>query len=329
MSLAIYWISYDQSAFYRQSASVPADRKMIMKKIFYLIIIFVNFVRCSNAQDGNRIDNINSIFNEMQLQGVDTKKPILFGYFFYDKDKSKLESLKTELIKDNYRLAGLEMVEKKLFVLHVEKVEIHTRASLFDRENQLRKISRKFQIEAYNGWDVGNADPTKPLVPKSDFERSLDTKTDAELYILANELYDTETNDKAIIVFKKCIEKNVKVDTSNYKLGISYIGIGQIETGIVKLEEALRLNPNYFKACFNLGASYYDNQQYQKSVDYYQKAAKLNPKDDKVFYGIAASQFVLGKFKEAEINCKTALAINSNNTNVISLLDNINKKKQY
>ncbi len=298
-----------------------------MKKLFYLLIILINFISYSNAQDNKRMTNINSIFDKMELQGVDTKKPLLFGYFFYDKDKSKLDNLKNDLLKDNYKLVRLEITEKKEFILHVEKVEIHTRTSLLERENQLEKLSKKFNIETYDGWDVGNADPTKPLVSKSEFEKSLDAKTDAELYKLANELYDSETNDKAIIAFNKCIEKNIKTDTANYKLGVSYIGVGQIEIGITKLEEAVRLNPNYFKACFNLGAMYYDNQQYQKSVDYYLKAAKLNPKDDKAFYGIAASQFVLGQFKDAETNCKMALKLNSNNTNASSLLDNITKKK--
>jgi len=258
---------------------------------------------------------------------VSTKKPLLFGYFFYDKDKLKLENLKNELLKDNYKLVRLEMTKKKEFILHVEKVEIHTRASLLNRENQLEKLSKKFNIESYDGWDVGNADPTKPLVSKSDFDKSLDIKTDPELYKLATELYDSETYDKAIIIFNKCIERNIKTDTSNYKLGVSYLGVGQIETGVAKLEEALRLNPNYFKACFNLGATYYDNQQYQKSIDYYQKAAKINPKDDKVFYGIAASQFVLRQYQNAETNCKIALKLNSNNTNATTLLDNISKKK--
>jgi len=298
-----------------------------MKKTFYLLVIFIKFIGCTYGQDNKRMANINSIFDKMELQGVDTKKPLLFGYFFYDKNKSKLENLKNELLKDYYKLVRLEKTEKKEFILHVEKVEVHTRTSLLDIENQLEKLSKRFKVETYDGWDVGNADPTKPLVSKSDFEKSLDTKTDTELYKLANELYDSETNDKAIIVFNKCIEKNIKLDTSNYKIGVSYIGLGQIEIGVTKLEQAVRLNPNYFKACFNLGATYYDNQQYQKSVDYYQKAAKINPKDDKVFYGIAASQFVLGLFKDAEINCKIALKLNSNNTNASSLLDNINKKK--
>jgi tetratricopeptide (TPR) repeat protein len=298
-----------------------------MEKIFYLIVIFINFIGCTNAQDNIRIANINSIFDKMELQGVDTKKPLLFGYFFYDKDKSKLENLKNELLNDNYQLVRLEMIEKNEFILHIEKVEIHTRSSLLERENQLEKLSKKFKVETYDGWDVGNADPTKPLVSKSDFEKSLDTKTDAELYKLASELYDSETNDKAIIVFNKCIEKNIKPDTSNFKLGVSYIGLGQIKTGVERLEKAVILNPNYFKAFFNLGAIYYDNQQYQKSVDYYQKAAKINPKDDKVLYGIAASQFVLRQFKDAETNCKMALKLNPNNTNASLLLDNINKEK--
>lgn len=263
----------------------------------------------------------------MELQGVNTKKPLLFGYFFYDKEKSKLENLKNELLKKNYKLVRLEIAEKKEYILHVEKVEIHTRASLLDRENQLENLSKKFNIESYDGWDVGNADPTKPLVAKSDFDKSLDIKKDHELYKLANELYDSETYDKAIIVFNKCIERNIKTDTSNYKLGVSYLGVGQIETGIAKLKESVKLNPNYFKACYNLGATYYDNQQYQKSVDYYQKAAKINPKDDRVFYGIAASQFVLGQLKDSEANCKMALKLNSNNTHATSLLSNINKKK--
>jgi len=298
-----------------------------MKKTIYLLVIFINSVCFTNAQDNKRMADINSIFDKMELEGVNTKKPLLFGYFFFDKDKSKLENLKNELLNDDYKLVRLEKSEKKKFILHVEKVEIHTRASLFDRENKLDELSKKFKVETYDGWDVGNADPTKPLVPKSEFEKSLDNKTDAELYKLASELYDSDINDKAIIVFNKCIEKQIKIDTSNYKLGVSYVGLGQIEIGVARLEEAVRLNPNYFKACFNLGVTYYDNQQYQKSIEYYQKAAQINPKDDRVFYGIAASQFVLGQFKDAETNCKKALILNPSNTNAILLLDNISKKK--
>ncbi len=298
-----------------------------MRKVVYIFFTLLSFVSCSTAQDKERQSNINSIFDKMELQGVDTKKPLLYGYFFYDREKLKLEKLKDELVKDNYKLVRLELTEKQEFILHVEKVEIHSRASLFKRENQLDKLSKTFKVGTYDGWDVGNADPTKPLVSQNNSDKSLDNKSNEELFSIANGFYDSETNGKAVLVFQKCIERNYKLDTCYYKQGVSYIGLGQTKIGIEKLERALKINPKYYKACFNIGATCYDNQEYQKSIDYYQKAAKLDPKDDRVYYGIAASQFVLGQFKEAETNCQTALKINRNNDNARTLLTNIKKKQ--
>lgn len=296
-----------------------------MRKLTYIFFTILGFISCSTAQDNEKQANINSIFDKMELQGVDTKKPLLYGFFFYDKDKLKLEKLKDELFKDDYKLVRLEINEKQMFILHVEKVEIHSRTSLFDRENQLKKLCEKFQVTTYDGWDVGNADPTKPLVSENKPDNFFDTKSNEEFFTIANGFYDSETNDKAVLVFQKCIERNYKLDTCYYKQGVSYIGLGQTKIGIEKLEEALKINPKYYKACFNIGVTCSENKEYQKSIDYYQRAAKLDPKDDRAFYGIAASQFILGKFKDAEFNCLIALKINPNNTYAITLLNNIKK----
>ncbi len=297
-----------------------------MRKVIYILFTLVGLASCSNAQDKERITNINSIFDKMELQGVDTKKPLLYGYFFYDKDNLKLEKLKEELLKNNYKLVRLELTEKQQFILHVEKAEIHSRASLLERENQLDKLAKTFQVATYDGWDVGNTDPTKPLVSKNSFDKSLDGKSMEELYSIANVFYNNETNDKAIIVFQKCIEGNYKLDTCYYKQGVSYVGLGQTKIGIEKLEEALKINPKYFKACFNIGVSCSYNKEYQKSIDYYQKAAKLVKDDDRIYYGIAASQFILGMLKEAEVNCLTALKLNPNNEEAKTLLMRIKNK---
>ena len=128
---------------------------------------------CSTAQDKDRQASINSIFEKMELQGVDTKKPLLFSYFFFDQDRSKLEKLRDELLRDNYKLVKFEKTEKQEFVLQVEKLEIHSRSSLLERENQLDKLSEKFKVATFDGWDVGNADPTKPLAATDNFETSL------------------------------------------------------------------------------------------------------------------------------------------------------------
>lgn len=292
-----------------------------MRKIIAVFFTLLCVTSCAPVQDDEKQAHIDTIFDEMELQGVDTKKPLLYGYYFYDQDQSTLEKLKDELLKDKYKLVRLEKTEDQEFILHVEKVEIHSRASLLERENQLEKLSKTFQVASYDGWDVGNPDPTKPLISKDDgFEKSLDNQSPAELYKMAMELYDNKSHDKAIVVFQKCIESNYQLDTCYYKQGVSYLDLGQAKIGIEKFEAALKINPKYVKACFNIGATCYDIEEYQKSIDYYQKAAKLDPKDDRVYYGIAASQFMLGQLKAAEENCQMALKLNPGNENAKALL---------
>lgn len=299
-----------------------------MRKIITVFFALLSITSCSPVQDNEKQVHIDAIFDKMELQGVDTKKPLLYGYYFYDQDKSKLEKLKDELLKDKYKLVRLEKTEEQEFILHVEKVELHSRASLLERENQLEQLSKTFQVASYDGWDVGNPDPTKPLISKDDdFEKSLDNKSAAELYKMAIELYDSKNHDKAVVVFQKCIENNYKLDTCYYKQGVSYLDLGQAKMGIEKFEEALKINPKYVKACFNIGATCYDIEEYQKSIDYYQKAAKLDPKDDRVYYGIAAAQFMLGQLKAAEENCQMALKLNPGNENAKALLGDMKKEE--
>ncbi|MBL7974106.1 MAG: tetratricopeptide repeat protein, partial [Candidatus Kapabacteria bacterium] len=166
---------------------------------------------------------------------------------------------------------------------------------------------------------VGNEDPTKPMVSKDSFEKTLENKSDIELYKIANDLYENDIKDVAIVVFQKCIERNYRIDSCYYKQGVSYITIGQLKIGVEKLEESLKINPKNYKACYNIGTTCYETQEYQKSIEYYEKALKLGFENDRVYYGIAASQFVLGQLKDAEINCLTALKLNPNNENAKTL----------
>ena len=298
-----------------------------MKKAAYSLFILLCFSCCNAKIHKDRKVVIDSIFNRMEIGGVDTKSPLLYGYFFLDKDKSHLEALKNELLKDGYKLVRLEATSEKNFILHVEKVEIQSRVSLLERENELDHLSQTFHVQTYDGWDVGNSDPAKPLTSQnSAFEKSLENKNDVELYQLASQFYDAQTNDKAIIVFEKCIQNNYKDDTCYYKQGVSYIGLGNSKKGIEKLEQAIKINPNYFKAYFNLGAICYDIHEYERSVDFYQKAAKLDPNDDKVYYGIAASLFVLGQVKDGQTNCERALKLNPQNEMAIALLSQLKAK---
>lgn len=263
---------------------------------------------------------INSIFDKVEVQGVDTRQKFLYGYFFFDTDKTKLEKLKNELAGQSYKFVVLEKKENEEFMLHVEKVEQHSRHSLCNREHELRQLARKYNIASFDGFDVGDADPTKPLVSTDKFSKFMQTKKNNDLFDLGIKLYDFEINDKSELVFKECIKQNIKPDTASYKLGNTLLALGKVDEGITSLEQATKFNPNYFNAFFNLGATCYENGKFEKSIQYYQQADNLKPNDDRIIYGIAASQYALKQFDKSLESCKRALQLNSKNGNAKILL---------
>lgn len=269
---------------------------------------------------------IESIFDKIETQGVDTKANLLYGYFFFDKDKSKLERLKNDLTAQGYRFVDIEKKGDGDFMLHVEKVEQHSRKTLYDRAQYLNNLVNKYGVSSYDGFDLGNTDPTKPLITNESFLKYLKIKRGNELFDIGIRLYEQENYEKAEIVFKECVRLDIKPDTSSFKLGNILIGQNKIEDGIKTLEEAIKFNPNYLNAYFNLGAICYDNMQFQKSILYYQQADKLSPNDDNIIYGIAASQYAIQKFDISLENCERALAINKHNENAKQLLEMLKGK---
>ena len=261
---------------------------------------------------------INSIFDRLEVQGVDTKQELLYGYFFYNESKSKLEKLKQALEQQSYSFVEIRK-EDKLFLLHVEKIERHTRQSLFAAEQNITKLAENYGV-SYDGFDVGNSDPAKPLISNEDFLKFMTAHNDNELYQLGLKLYDLEIDDKAEIVFKECLKRNINQDVVSYKLGNMLSRRGDVENGIKYLEQAVKLNPDYIDAWFNLGAICYDNHLFEASIKYYQQANKLKPNDEDIIYGIAASQFAMQQFDKSLENCKKALEINKQNKNAKILL---------
>lgn len=267
------------------------------------------------------------MFARMEAQGVETNKPLLYGYFFFDTDKVKLERVAADLTKQNYSLVRLEKIDDGRFILHVEKAEVHSADSLLQREAELRSLAGRYLVAKYDGWDVGNTDPTKPLVSNDSFRRLMDSKKGNDLFDLGIRLYDMEINDRAAEVFTECLKQKIKPDISSYKLAVTLIESGKPDEALFHWEQAVKFNPKYTDAYFNLGATYYDLGKYQKSLDNYRSADRLTPNDDKITYGIAANQYALGEYTLSLESCKIALKINPQNEDAKALLEMLRGKK--
>lgn len=94
----------------------------------------------------------------------DMSRQMLWGYFFTHPTRQPLESVTGELSQLGYRVVKIYLSDKKqqtdpdLWWLHVERVEIHSAASLYKRNLELTEFAKRHGLAAYDGMDVGPAD---------------------------------------------------------------------------------------------------------------------------------------------------------------------------
>ena len=90
----------------------------------------------------------------------DLNGPMLWGYFFVNTTPEPLNGLAENLVAMGYSLVEifepeLEEGEAPYHVLHVERAEVHTEASLDARNHELQTLAEQNGVEDYDGMDVG------------------------------------------------------------------------------------------------------------------------------------------------------------------------------
>jgi hypothetical protein len=113
------------------------------------------------AQSAKRIQlaQLEQMFTNMRAQTKwNVDGPLLWGYFFFDPSAEKLQRVATELETMGYHVVSIEQPSgKKVFRLHVEKVETHSPASLGERNQQFYALAERYSLASYDGMDVGPA----------------------------------------------------------------------------------------------------------------------------------------------------------------------------
>ena len=108
-------------------------------------------------------ETVQDMFDNMQANGIDTDDQLLWGYFFHGFDLRQLRAASADLERQGYRPVRIlrpipEDAEAPPYMLHVEKIEMHTVDSLDQRNRELLAVARKYELDAYDGMDVGRPD---------------------------------------------------------------------------------------------------------------------------------------------------------------------------
>lgn len=103
-----------------------------------------------------------------------------------------------------------------------------------------------------------------------------------------------------------------KVVETNNK-GVQYFLNNSIDKAEAEYKKALDLDAGNTTALNNLGLLYHQQKEYEKAEEYFEKAISIIEKDT-YFLNLANAQVFLNKMKEAELNYKKSIQLNSNNT---------------
>jgi hypothetical protein len=95
----------------------------------------------------------------------DLSAPLIWGFFFTDASAEKLRAVAPVLEQDGYRFVDVFLADKDepadpdLWMLHVEKIEVHTPDSLDLRNREFYLFAADHGLGAYDGMDVAPVDP--------------------------------------------------------------------------------------------------------------------------------------------------------------------------
>lgn len=101
------------------------------------------------------LDSLKQVFEKMENDGLDTSQPLKWGYFFFNKAKDNLIEAFKEIEEREYTLENIFQNEDNDWVMEISKIEVHDPESLNNRNEAMNRLAEHFEIELYDGWDVG------------------------------------------------------------------------------------------------------------------------------------------------------------------------------
>ena len=102
----------------------------------------------------SQLESINEIFDKARTEdNWNTEGEMLYSFYFVDTDVDKLEKLGLKLEADGYDFIDIfELGDEETdestgeYLLHIDKVEIHTPESLAQRNVEFQNLAKEYEI---------------------------------------------------------------------------------------------------------------------------------------------------------------------------------------
>lgn len=148
------------------------------RKLFYVFIIllvigvvltmrseYIGIMQGSSTKQANTSMLVSSLsdtektFESMKNNGWDVIKPLIYAYYFYDHNETKLTAFSKILQKNGFHIGILDKSasysKDHLYLLYVTEITEHTPKSLLKQCQRLSNLAIKNHIEVFDGWEAG------------------------------------------------------------------------------------------------------------------------------------------------------------------------------
>ena len=134
------------------------------------------------------------------------------------------------------------------------------------------------------------------------------------LLLTENGLYE-----QAAAEYKRAIELDPN-DAENYRrLGQAYERSSQMDLSLVALQNAVSLQPSYYRAYVDLAAYHYNRADYAQALPLLKQAANFAPDEPRARFALGNVYFCLGSYAEAEQHLRRAVALGNDSRSLHSL----------
>lgn len=137
----------------------------------------------------------------------------------------------------------------------------------------------------------------------------------------------SDTPVKNEVIFAQNVPKDAE---ELYKNAVSDIEKNNSADAITKLENAVKIFPDYFLALDKLGYEYIAQSKFAEAENIFTRALKVNPKSFSSASGLGIAQFKLDKMADAAKTIEAALQLNSSSPSTFLFLGKIYRNlKEY
>ncbi|HNX23424.1 MAG TPA: tetratricopeptide repeat protein [Spirochaetota bacterium] len=247
----------------------------------------------SSVEIKNIPEQLSEFYFSYKIEWIDS-------LFSDEKENSSfISSFKSELSRNTAILNLLKRTE------YAESV------NAYDQETDLL-----FQLKKYTPY---NDDLKKYLQLVLEYKENY-------YYIEALRLEKEKKWDDAAILYRAILTMNSNNFDANYRFGLLYITLQDLNNAFKYLDTALKLNKNHPQVLYQMGILLFSSDKFKESIEYLEKAKELGINTATLYLYLGISYEKTNQLEKAHENLEKAVMLDPGDAKLKSVIDQLNKK---